>query len=267
MQPHLPARRIYGLLGRHLSHSFSARYFGQKFEQLGLAAEYRLIERAELGGLRSLAQAHPGLCGLNVTIPYKREVVAQLDALAPEAAATGAVNCIVIGADGHWVGHNTDVVGFAQALDELLAGAPCPDALVLGTGGAAAAVHHVLSQRPERPQALAVSRAGGGLALPYAALTAELLARHRLIVNATPVGMHPHTEAAPPLPYGALGPEHYLLDLIYNPAETEFLRRGQQQGAHTLNGLSMLYAQAEAGWALWQADWAARQAQPGAPAE
>ncbi len=256
----LPPLRLYGLLGRTLGHSFSQTYFREKFQRLGLRADYLLFERAELGQLRTLAEAQPLLCGLNVTIPYKMQVLAQLDALSPAAAATRAVNCIVLEASGRWTGHNTDVIGFAQALDELLAGAPCPPALVLGSGGAAAAVRYVLEQRPERPQVHTVSRQPAPGQLNYAQLDADVLRHHRLIVNATPLGMAPHVADAPPIDYSHLGPEHWLMDLIYNPAETEFLRRGARQGARTLNGLSMLYAQAEAAWDLWQADWQRRAA-------
>lgn len=247
--------RIYGLLGAQLGHSFSPGYFAAKFRQLGLAARYLRFERPELGELRSLLHDHPGLRGLNVTIPYKRAVMPQLDALAPTAAATGAVNCIVITTEGRWVGHNTDAEGFAVALEAFLAGEACPDALVLGTGGAAAAVHYALSQRPERPQVLSVSRRAQQGSITYDELSPDRIARHRLIVNTTPLGMHPDVTGAPPLPYHLLTPAHRLVDLVYNPAETRFMQLGADRGARGCNGLDMLYAQAEAGWTLWQDDW------------
>lgn len=249
--------RIYGLLGAQLGHSFSPGYFAAKFRQLGVAARYLRFERPELGELRTLLGEHPGLRGLNVTIPYKRAVVAQLDTLAPTAAATGAVNCIVITAEGRWVGHNTDAEGFATALEAFLAGEACPDALVLGTGGAAAAVRYALSQRPERPQVLSVSRRAQEGCITYDELSPERIARHRLIVNTTPLGMHPDVTSAPPLPYAQLTTAHRLVDLVYNPAETRFMQLGAERGARVCNGLDMLYAQAEAGWALWQDDWGA----------
>jgi shikimate dehydrogenase len=258
----LPAR-VYGLVGRSLGHSFSPGYFGALFRRLGLDASYGRFEMTDLTGLRALTQQHPGLRGLNVTIPYKREVIAHLDALAPSAQATGAVNTIVIEPNNRWTGHNTDADGFAIALDELLDGEPCHDALVLGaTGGAAAAVLYVLRTRAEQPSILSVARNPGRDHLAYHDLTPAHYAQHRLIVNCTPLGMHPDVDSAPPIAYTLLGHEHRLLDLVYNPAITRFMQLGQAQGARVLGGLPMLHAQADAAWALWQAAEQQRHAEP-----
>ena len=255
--------RVYGLVGRSLGHSFSPGYFGALFRRLKIEASYERFELPDLSGLRTLALQHPGLRGLNVTIPYKREVIAHLDALAPSAQATGAVNTIVIEPGDRWTGHNTDAEGFSQALDELLDGEPCHEAIVLGaTGGAAAAALYVLRTRVEQPGILSVARHRSPKHIAYTDLTPAHIAQHRLIVNCTPLGMHPDVDSAPPIDYTQLGPEHRLLDLVYNPASTRFLQLGQAQSARVLGGLSMLHAQADAAWALWQAAEQQRHAEP-----
>jgi shikimate dehydrogenase len=242
----------FGLIGYPLSHSFSGRYFAEKFARLGLSDTHRydLFPLPELAALPGLLADIPDLRGLNVTIPYKQEVLAYLDELSPAAEQIGAVNTIDI-RDGRRVGHNTDVIGFRTDLLDLL-GADRPErALVLGTGGAARAVGWVL-------EALAipatfVSRSPAAGQLHYAELDAPLMQQHRLVVNTTPLGMSPRVETKPDIPYSAIDANHYLYDLVYNPAETAFMAAGKAQGARTRNGLAMLTLQADAAWEIWTA--------------
>jgi shikimate dehydrogenase len=239
----------YGLIGYPLSHSFSQRYFTDKFGREGITdcvySNYSLGSIDELPGV--LADAE--LCGLNVTIPYKQQVIPFLTELTPAVEAIGACNCIRV-FDGRLVGHNTDVVGFEQSLIRRLA--PYHrQALVLGTGGAAKAVEYVLrklgigyrlvSRRP-RPDT-------GDLG--YEDLDSLVIAEALLIINTTPVGMYPNIEDCPPLPYEALTSRHYLYDLVYNPGRTLFLQRGAARGAVVENGHEMLILQAEESWRIW----------------
>jgi len=242
--------RTFGLLGRSLAHSFSQRYFGQKFAQLHLPDyRYELFELAEISELPKLFARYPDLAGLNVTIPYKEQVHSYLAHLAPSAARVGAVNVIEFLADGRLVGHNTDYVGFRESLRHFCPPAAGRRALVLGTGGAAKAVHVALEELGIAAQP--VSRRPLAGHSTYVDLTPEVLAAHTLVINTTPLGTYPNVAECPPIPYSALTSEHYLFDLIYNPAETLFLQRGRAAGAHTQNGLPMLELQAEAAWAIW----------------
>ena len=256
--------RKFGLIGYPLTHSFSQRYFTEKFEREGIAdcvySNFSIGSIGELGAV--LADAE--LCGLNVTIPYKQQVMPFLDALSPVAEAIGACNCIRI-EGGRRIGHNTDVVGFEQSLVKQLSGHH-RKALVLGTGGAAKAVEWVL--RRLGIDYLSVSRRAGGDgsggdgagagrpghgagSIGYADVDAALLATHTLIVNTTPVGMYPDISVCPPLPYEALTRQHYLFDLVYNPARTLFLQKGEAHGAVVENGYDMLVLQAEESWRIW----------------
>lgn len=244
--------RTFGLLGRSLAHSFSQRYFSQKFADLGLTdCRYELFELSEAAELPGLLARYPHLAGLNVTIPYKEQMGAYLTRLAPSAALVGAVNVIELRADGSRVGHNTDYVGFRESLRRFY-----PErggrALVLGTGGAAKAVAVALRELEIDYQL--VSRTAQHAGLTYAGLTPAVLAAHPLIINTTPLGTYPAVGECPPLPYEALTPQHYLFDLIYNPAETLFLQRGLAAGAQIKNGLEMLELQAEAAWAIWNGE-------------
>ena len=240
----------YGLIGRTLAHSFSARYFTEKFRREGLDKEYsyELFELPEIGCVEELINDTPDLAGFNVTIPYKQQIIPHLDALDAEAQAIGAVNCVKI-ADGRRTGYNTDIAGIRVSLDELLGAETIDAALVLGTGGASQAVQYILAQM-EIPFDL-VSRNPATGNYTYDEVSDEVIGSHRLIINASPVGMHPNVEEAPRIPYAFVTPSHYLFDLIYNPAETLFLQYGAQRGAHTCNGLDMLVGQAEAAWAIW----------------
>lgn len=244
---------LYGLIGRRLSHSFSQTYFTQKFSHLHLDEHrYELFELASPAELPALLAAHPELRGLNVTVPYKELVWPYLDEVAPSAGRVGAVNMIEVRPDGRLVGHNTDYLGFQESLRRFfpVGDDPAARALVLGTGGAAKAVE--VGLRELGISYWLVSRDPLRAGLTYDDLTPALLDGHRLIINATPVGTYPAVDECPPLPYPALGAQHYLYDLIYNPAETLFLRHGREAGAHTKNGFEMLSLQAEAAWAIWE---------------
>lgn len=243
--------RRFGLIGRTLGHSFSVSYFAEKFEREGIADEcrYDLFEMPDIGCVEELINSTESLVGFNVTIPYKQQVIPYLDSLSDEAKNIGAVNCVKIDADGRRVGYNTDVAGIRISLDKLLGAQRVESALVLGTGGASQAVQYVLAEREIRFSV--VSRDGAKGNLTYADLTPDIIAENTLIINTTPVGMYPHCEQAPNIPYGELSEKHYLFDLVYNPERTLFIERGAARGAHTISGLDMLYAQAEAAWKIW----------------
>ncbi len=242
--------RQFGLIGRTLQHSFSQTYFSQKFYSQDLADHrYDLFELAAIGELPGLLRAHPDLVGLNVTVPYKESVVTYLDELAPSAARVGAVNVIECLPEGRLRGHNTDVTGFRESLRRFYPVMPGQRALVLGSGGAAKAVGVALSDLGIGYWLVTRDPLGAGLT--YDELTPTLLAGHHLIINATPLGTFPRVEECPRLPYEALTAQHYLYDLVYNPAETRFLQRGHEAGAHIKNGFEMLERQAEAAWDIW----------------
>ena len=233
--------KLYGLIGYPLGHSFSQRYFTDKFAAAGIAdCAYRNFPIETIEGVETVLQT-PGLRGFNVTVPY-------LSGLSDEARAIGAVNCVKITPEG-LTGYNTDAYGFRRSLLNLLGDVRPEKALVLGTGGASKAVKYVLEQLGIAFDA--VSRDGKNGAYTYGDLSEEIVRAHRLIVNATPLGTFPNAEGCPVLPYEALGAGHFLFDLVYNPAVTEFLKRGAAQGAATRNGYDMLVGQAEKAWEIW----------------
>jgi shikimate dehydrogenase len=245
--------QLYGLIGYPLSHSFSKKYFTAKFAALGLAQThaYDLFPLEHIEELPQLQEWYPNLVGLNVTIPYKQEVQPYLTQLDPAAEAVGAVNTIRLRGQ-EWMGFNTDIIGFDESVKTILEGRSQPTrALVLGTGGAAKAVVYVLRKRGMEVQL--VSRTAGPDRITYAELAPDRIADYPLIVNTTPLGTAPRVDTCPDLPYEALGSDHALLDLVYNPAETEFMKRGEARGARVMNGLQMLEGQAEAAWKIWQA--------------
>lgn len=244
---------LYGLIGYPLGHSFSARFFTEKFAAEGIDAVYRNFELPDAAQLQSVVANHPELRGLNVTIPHKQAVLPYLDELSKEAAAIGAVNVIRIGRDikgqPYLKGYNSDVIGFTRSLQPLLR--PCHrKALVLGTGGASKAVVYGLQSLGITP--VYVSRTPRPDGLTYADLNREVMAEHLVVINCTPVGMFPHVDECPDLPYEWLGPDHLLYDLVYNPETTLFLQKGKTQGAAVKNGLEMLHLQALASWDFWQ---------------
>lgn len=242
----------YGLIGYPLIHSFSISYFNEKFQNEGIDAQYINFEIPTIEDLNEIVDSNPELKGLNVTIPYKEQVMKYLDYISPEAKSIGAVNVIKVEHKGRKTilkGYNSDVIGFTKSIEAVLE----PDhkkALILGTGGASKAIDYGL--RSLGLQTLFVSRAKKGKdIIHYEDITPELVGEYKVIVNCTPVGMYPHADECPPLPYEAMGTHTLLYDLIYNPDETLFLKKGREQGATTVNGLEMLLLQAFASWNFW----------------
>lgn len=247
--------KIYGLIGYPLGHSFSKNYFNDKFVAEGIDAEYINFEIPSISDLKYVLEDHPQLSGLNVTIPYKEQVMQYLDALDPEAEAIGAVNVVKIVRGGSFdeedfelIGYNSDVVGFRNSISPLLTPAR-RKALILGTGGAAKAVRQGLISLGAEPTYVSRTRRNG--ILTYDDLTPEVMADYKVIVNTTPLGMYPKVDAWPPIPYEYLTPEHLLYDLIYNPDVTAFMKKGQAHGAEVKNGLEMLLLQAFESWRIW----------------
>lgn len=237
----------YGLIGHPVSHSFSQRYFTEKFQRENISARYELFDMPDINGLRALVAAHEGLRGLNVTIPHKQAVMPLLDELAPTARSVGAVNTVHVKVNT-LIGHNTDAEGFRQMLLPLL-GTERPRALVLGTGGASRAVAYVLKDLNIKFRLVSRTRDRGDITFDM--VDATVMKVSPLIINTTPLGQHPLADEAPQLPYDQLTPRHMLIDLVYNPEVTAFMRNGRTHGARTCNGLPMLHAQAEAAWRVW----------------
>ncbi len=244
----------FGLIGKTLSHSFSKNYFDNKFQLLHLnACIYSNFELENIESITDLIQSHPNLKGLNVTIPYKEKVIPFLDELSLDAKEIGAVNCIQI-KNKKLIGHNTDVYGFSQSLKPFL-DVNHERALILGTGGAAKAVAHVL-QKIGVPVFFVTSANTKKTenTFFYDEINERVMNAFKLIVNTTPLGTFPNINECPPLPYEFFTPQHLAYDLIYNPGETKFLRQASQQGAIVVNGLSMLQLQAEKSWEIWNQD-------------
>lgn len=239
---------LFGLIGKPLSHSFSKQYFEEKFKRENLSHRFELFELDNLNAFADLMNGSPELKGLAVTIPYKKKIIPLLDMLDETALATGAVNCIRMG--DKLVGYNTDVIGFRESLLNFLGQHKPEKALVLGTGGAAAAVHYVLQTLQIEVQF--VSRVSKPGVMTYEILNQSIIQQYPLIVQCTPLGMYPFIDAMPRFPVSFLSNEHMVFDLIYNPSETLFMKRCAAQGARVINGLEMLHIQAEANWKLWQ---------------
>lgn len=241
----------YGLIGKPLVHSFSQQYFTEYFARTGREACYLPFELDTIGALPALLASHPDLRGFNVTIPYKQQVIAYLDLLDPAAAAIGAVNVVkVVHTDGgvRLIGYNTDHFGFRRSLLPLIP-ASTSRALVLGTGGASRAVVYALEWLDIR--ATLVSRTPSQGQLGYRDLTDATIRTFDLIVNCTPLGTYPAVDTCPDLPYHALDSRQICYDLVYNPAETRFLRQAAAQGCRVSNGLQMLHIQADKAWQIW----------------
>jgi shikimate dehydrogenase len=238
---------LYGLIGFPLAHSFSPAYFKKKFAEQGIDAVYEPFPLSSIEEFTALLASYPSLEGLNVTIPYKEAIIPYLDELDSVAAEIGAVNCIVL-RNGRKKGYNTDVTGFEKSLNPLLQ-PQHTQALILGTGGSSKAVAYVLEQLGIKYQS--VSRNKQDSHVTYEELTPEIISQHKLIINTTPLGMYPNIDGAAEIPYEAIGPQHLLFDLIYNPEETKFLLQGKEQGAVIKNGFEMLQLQAEAAWDVW----------------
>jgi shikimate dehydrogenase len=240
--------KLFGLIGYPLSHSFSKKYFTEKFEKEGISdCRYELFSIAAIEELKNVLDQHPDLCGLNVTIPYKQQVLSFLDEADDVVGKIKACNCISI-KQGKLKGYNTDVTGFERALKEKLQ-PKHTSALILGTGGAAKAVEFVLQKLGIGFNY--VSRKSTVNNYSYEMLTPDIIADHLLIINTTPLGMYPAVNEAPPVPYETLTPGHYLFDLVYNPEKSLFLQKGEERGAAIKNGYEMLEIQAEESWRIW----------------
>ena len=241
----------YGLIGFPLGHSFSISYFNEKFENENIDARYINFEIPTIEALPEVLASNPELKGLNVTIPYKEKVISFLDSVSPEARAIGAVNVIRIthkGNDTILKGFNSDVIGFTKSIEPMLE--KChKKALILGTGGASKAIDYGLKSLGL--ETVFVSRFERPGTIQYAKITPAVVKEYNVIVNCTPVGMYPHSEECPQLPYEAMDSHTILYDLIYNPDETMFMRRGAEYGANVKNGLEMLLLQAFASWDFW----------------
>ncbi len=245
--------RHWGLLGKSLSHSFSKDFFEAKFKSLGLDATYTLFERSTGAEVLDVFQNQEELEGLNVTVPFKTEVIPYLDELTPTAKAIGAVNVIRREFDGRLIGHNSDAEGFAQSLRPFLTG-DHHRAMVIGAGGAAAAVRYALTQLGI--EVVHLVRRDLSEETPYRwarleSIEAESVKHFRLLVQATPVGTAPDVKATVDFPWEGITDRHFAVDLIYNPKTTEFLKRAKARGAMTLNGTDMLHLQAERSWEFW----------------
>lgn len=241
----------YGLVGYPLTHSFSAAYFTQKFAQLQLAQHsYQLMPLPHIAQLPALLDQQPHLLGFNVTIPHKQSILSYTHHQSPAVQQIGATNCIVVGQNKQLAAHNTDAVGFEQSLLPLLH-SHHRRALVLGNGGSSKAVQWVL-QGLGIGYTVASRHPATAQHISYPQIDEQVLHTHHIIINTSPVGMYPHTQQAPTLPYQWLSGQHLCYDLVYNPAPTLFLQKAAQQGAAVQNGLAMLYAQAEAAWQIWQ---------------
>ena len=242
--------KLLGLVGHPLTHSFSAKYFSEKFQELGLTDyEYRNFDIPDISLIREICEAHPELKGFNVTIPYKESIIPFLDGVDPEAQLIGAVNCVQINDEGLLIGYNTDSYGFYHSIKPFLENKN-ERALILGTGGSSKAVAYVLkklgikvfyaSRNPSATNHVA-----------YSEINAETIAYFPLIINCTPLGTFPNINECPDIPYDGLNESHFLYDLTYNPSESLFLQKGKEKGALTSNGLLMLQLQAEKSWKIW----------------
>ena len=274
----------YGLIGYPLGHSFSRKFFTEKFEKEGIDAQYLNFEIPSIEEFPEIIKNNPELRGLNVTIPYKQQVMQYLDEISEEAKAIGAVNVVRIerpspqpspimgretmrnagnkpdslpikgdmseGLRGSLIGYNSDVIGFVESIRPLLK-AHHKKALILGTGGASKAIRYGLEKKLGM-KTLFVSRSAREGMITYEEVTAEVLKEYEVIVNCSPVGMYPHVDECPALPYEAMNENHLLYDLVYNPLETLFMKKGAEQGATVKNGLEMLHLQAIASWKFWE---------------
>ncbi len=239
--------RTFGLIGFPLTHSFSKKYFSDKFQQEHIAdSEYLNFPVERIEDVLPIFE-NQNLRGLNVTIPYKEAIIPFLDELDSSASGIGAVNTVVF-RDGRKIGYNTDVYGFENSLRALLK-VHHNQALILGSGGSSKAIAYVLKKLGIEFQF--VSRTQKEHTLSYCDLKPQTILEHKLIINTTPVGMFPQIQDVPDIPFSFITSQHLLFDLIYNPEETEFLKRGKQQGAQIKNGLEMLQLQAEKSWEIW----------------
>lgn len=246
-------KKLYGLIGYPLGHSFSMEYFNEKFESENINAEYLNFEIEDIGDIMEVIAEHPNLCGLNVTYPYKEKVLPYLTSIDDGAKAIGAVNVIKISHTGkgngiELRGYNSDAIGFMKSVEPFVTEGRTK-AMVLGTGGASKAVSYALSQLGV--EVMLVSRRKSAATHTYDELTKAMVADHKIIINATPLGMLPHIDKCPDFPYRFLGKGHLCYDLIYNPDVTLFMQKSKAAGAEVKNGLEMLLLQAFASYDFW----------------
>ena len=245
---------IYGLIGYPLGHSFSAGYFNEKFAAEGVDAKYVNFEIPSIKEFKEVVENNKNLKGLNVTIPYKEQVIPLLDELDKTTAKRiGAVNVIKIirgVKKTKLIGYNSDIVGFTQSIEPFVEDHH-QKALILGTGGASKAIFCGLQDLNIESTFVSRSKKGPNM-ITYQDITPEIMATHHVIVNCTPLGMYPKINECPDIPYDLLTPDHLLYDLLYNPDETLFMKKGKKQGAKVKNGLEMLLLQAFAAWEIWQ---------------
>ncbi len=242
--------KLFGLVGRDIDYSFSRSYFAEKFKTQNLEhCSYVNFDIQSISELPSILKKHPNLVGFNVTIPYKQEIFPYLDEIDPVAKEIGAVNTVKLGEDGTLTGFNTDAYGFENSLKPLLV--DHEKAIILGTGGASKAIeyvlrkltidYHFISRNPKSPKELG-----------YNDLNEAFIKNTHLIINSTPLGTFPDIDRCPNIPYEYLTSNHLLYDLIYNPSETTFMRKGRLKNTKTKNGLQMLELQADRAWDIWQ---------------
>jgi shikimate dehydrogenase len=245
--------RKYGLIGYPLGHSFSKVFFNQKFASENIDAEYVNFEIKNVNELKYVLRENPSLCGLNVTLPHKMSVIPLLGSITDNARNIGAVNVIKFKKGGlfgklHLEGHNSDILGFKKSIEPLL-NETHRKALILGTGGASKAIYHGLKQFGI--DAVFVSRTPKEFCITYEEITQNTMENYTVIVNTTPVGMYPKGDICPNVPYRYITSGHILYDLLYNPDETLFMKKGKDRGAVVKNGLEMLLLQAYASWEIW----------------
>lgn len=241
----------YGLIGYPLGHSFSRGFFNDKFSAEKIDAEYLNFEIPSIDDFPDIIETTPELRGLNVTIPYKLQVMDYLDEVTPEARAIGAVNVVRFegtGKNRRLIGYNSDVIGFTNSIEPLLR-PHHKKALILGTGGASKAINYGLKKLGL--ETVFVSRTKRDNCITYADITADVLREYEVVVNCTPKGMFPHTEECPDIPYEHLTYNNLLYDLVYNPDVTKFMQEGKKYGAVVKNGLEMLILQAIGAWEIW----------------
>jgi shikimate dehydrogenase len=243
--------KIFGLIGATVSHSFSKSYFDEKFFRDGLRDHhYELFQLNKIQEFENLISETKGLAGLNVTLPYKEQVIQYLDDIDPAAKQIGAVNVVKI-KDGKLMGYNTDSDAFRETLEKWLPKESHFKALVLGSGGSSKAVRQALVKLAIEFKTVSREASKGNYTYEDVKHNKDILKDHLLVINTTPLGMYPQTDYLPPIPYECLTKDHYVYDLIYNPARTLFLQKAEMRGATIKNGLEMLHVQAEKSWQIW----------------
>jgi len=246
------SKKTFGLIGKKLSHSFSKGYFANKFKKSKMKGfDYVNFELNNINEFPELLKKDESIAGFNVTIPYKEVIIPYLDSVSKKAREIGAVNTIAVRNDKLF-GFNTDVYGFENSLAKTMSWKSLDHALILGTGGASKAIQYVLEDLGISYNL--ISRTESNETLLYNDLDKRMMKKVQLIVNATPLGMHPNIDDAPNIPYQFLGPQHLLYDLIYNPEKSLFLKMGEEKGAMIKNGYEMLVLQADRSWQIWNED-------------